>query len=172
MSDDDPVRQQQQRLQHHHYPHQQQQQQQQQHRFSEERPLIRRSADLLNQHHLDGEANFAPTSSSPVSRQFLTSQRLQQHREKQQQHNSSGGGGSSNNNNSLRGSRTQQRPRMLHQQPLLYPVVSSQSPAPHAPPTLEDPISIALQGGEQFVSLKIDQQKRQQKRQQQQSKLD
>ncbi len=142
MSDDDPVRQQR---------HQQQQQ-----RLAEERPLIRRSADLLSQQQLDREGNLIPSASSPVSRQFLTSQRLQQHREKQ---NIQGG----NNNNSLRGARgagQHQRPRLLQhqQQPLLLPVSSSSS-------QLEDPISIALQGGEQFVSLKIDPQRRQQKRQ-------
>ncbi len=153
--------------------------QQQQQRFAsaaEERPLIRRSADLLHhqQQLYDGEGNFVHSAAaSPGPRQFLTSQRLQQHRElqQQQQHQPQLSGSSigGNNNGSLRSGRTgHRRPRLQQQQqPLLYPVTSSQSQSPVG--VVEDPISIALsQDGEQFVSLKIDQQKRQQRRRQQQ----
>ncbi len=122
--------------------------------FPEERPLIRQPLRLIQDDFAVGGNNHSSSSSPAVApRHFMTSHR-----------GFKGSSSSNNNNGSLRQARTAQRsgrPRLQQQQqPLLYPVVSSQANGS----ALDTPITIALQGGEQFVSLKIDQQKRQQQR--------
>ena len=122
---------------------------------AEERPLIRHQLGIQHLQAVQGgllqsdEGHASPHS-------FLTAHRVPR-----------GGGGSlsssfNNNNhagnNSLRNSRTahKTRPR-IQQQPLLYPVVNPRAGSTQG--NIEAPITIALQGGEQFVSLKIDKQK-------------
>ena len=150
-------------------------------RFAEERPLIRsnfrRSIEqqlALQQQQQQqqqlqdiGEGQLAATP-----RQCMTTHRLRNGIPTV----------SSSANNSLRLAQTAQRRPRNHNQQIFYPV-SNNSASAAATANLEAPITIALQGGEQFVSLKIDadrqqkqhqlkmQEQQQQQHQQQQQQL-
>lgn len=114
-------------------------------RFAEERPLIRSNHIRRNGEPNHDGSGFQKTGlRNPHHHQFMTT------------HRGGGDGGvatvSNSANSSFRMAHTAQR-RPGHR-PLIYPVVSGANGRPSV--SLEAPITIALQGGDQFVSLKID----------------